>query len=123
MPNMELIIALLGAATLLSGVSRLVDVPYPVVLVVGGVVLAAIPGIPDVRISPNVVFLVFLPPLLYSAALTTSPGELRDNAVTILVLAVGLVLATVVLVAVVAHFVAGVPWPMALRAWRDLGSD
>ena len=122
MPNMELIIALLGAATLLSGVSRLVDVPYPVVLVIGGVVLAAIPGIPDVSISPNVVFLVFLPPLLYSAALTTSPGELRDNAATILVLAVGLVLATVVLVAVVAHFVAGLPWPMAFVLGAILGA-
>ena len=122
MPNMELILALLAAATLLSGVSRLVDIPYPIVLVVGGAVLAAVPGTPDVRITPNVVFLVFLPPLLYSAALTTSPGELRDNAVTILILAVGLVLATVIVVAAVAHFAAGVNWPMAFVLGAILGA-
>jgi CPA1 family monovalent cation:H+ antiporter len=122
MPNMELILALLAAATLLSGVSRLVDIPYPIVLVIGGAVLAAVPGIPNVRITPNVVFLVFLPPLLYSAALTTSPGELRDNAVTILILAIGLVLATVALVAAVAHFAAGVTWPMAFVLGAILGA-
>ena len=122
MPNMELILGLLAAATLLSGVSRRVDIPYPIVLVIGGAVLAAIPGIPNVSIAPNVVFLVFLPPLLYSAALTTSPAELRDNAVTILVLAVGLVLATVVLVAAVAHLAVGVPWPMAFVLGAILGA-
>src|SRR5579875_3741928 len=95
MPNMELIIGLLGAAAILSGLARYLSVPYPVVLVIGGAVLAAIPGVPTVQIAPDVVFLVFLPPLLYAAALTSSPAELRHNAQAILLLAVGLVLATV----------------------------
>jgi Na+/H+ antiporter len=122
MPNMELIIGLLAAATLLSGLARWVNVPYPVVLVVGGAVLAAIPGVPVVRVAPDVVFFVFLPPLLYSAALSSSPAELRHNARAILILAVGLVLATVVAVAAVAHLAAGVSWRFSFVLGAVLGA-
>lgn len=122
MPNLELVLALLGAATLLAGLARLVNVPYPVVLVVGGAVLAAIPGVPTVRIAPNVVFLVFLPPLVYSAAVFTSPAELRYDATAILILAVGLVLATVAAVAAVAHAATGLTWSECFVLGAILGA-
>lgn len=122
MPNMELILGLLAAASLLSGVARYVSIPYPVVLVMGGGVLAAIPDVPQVTIAPNVVFLVFLPPLLYSAAVFSSPAELRDNAVGILILAVGLVLATVAAVAVVAHAVSTLSWAECFVLGAILGA-
>src|SRR5579884_675556 len=122
MPNMELLLALLAAATPLAGLARALAVPYPIVLVIGGVVLAAIPGVPTVRVPPDVVFLVFLPPLLYSAAVSTSPAELRHNLRSILTLAVGLVLATVAAVAVVGHYLAGLDWPEAFVLGAILGA-
>lgn len=122
MPNMELVLALLAAASLLSALARYVNVPYPVVLVIGGAVLAAIPGVPTVRIAPNVVFVVFLPPLLYSAAIFSSPAELRHNAPGILILAVGLVLATVVAVAAVAHAVTSLSWAECFVLGAILGA-
>jgi CPA1 family monovalent cation:H+ antiporter len=119
---MELILALLAAATLLAGVARRIGVPYPVVLVIGGAALAAVPGVPTVRIPPNVVFLVFLPPLVYSAAIFSSPAELRHHAGAILILAVGLVLATVGGVAAVAHVAVRLPWPESLVLGAILGA-
>ena len=65
--------------------------PYPIVLVVAGLILSVVPGIPRVRLDPNVVFLVVLPPLLYSAAWRTSWRDFYYNLVSILLLAFGLV--------------------------------
>ena len=78
-------------------------VPYPILLVVGGVAIAASPGIPEVELDPDLVLLVMLPPLLYAAAFVTPLRELRRNIRTISLLAVGLVLATMVMVALVAY--------------------
>ena len=119
---MELLLALLAAATVLAGLARRLNVPYPIVLVIGGAVLAAIPGVPTVRIPPNVVFLVFLPPLLYSASRFSSPVELRHNLRGILTLAIGLVLATVAAVAVVGHLLVGLPWAEAFVLGAILGA-
>jgi monovalent cation/hydrogen antiporter len=110
MPNIQLVLGLLAAASLLAAVARYVNVPYPVVLVIGGAALTALPGVPTVRIAPQVVFFVFLPPLLYSAAALSSPSELRHSAAPIVLLAVGLVLATVAAIAVVAHAAVGLTW-------------
>jgi Na+/H+ antiporter len=122
MPNMELLLALLAAATLLALVARRIGVPYPIVLVIGGAVLAAIPGVPEVKIPPNVVFLVFLPPLLFAGSLFVSPAELRHNVQGILILAIGLVLVTVGLVAAVAHVLVGIPWSEAFVLGAILGA-
>lgn len=122
MPNMELVLALLVAATVLAGLARRINIPYPIVLVIGGAILAAVPGVPEVKIPPNVVFLVFLPPLLYAGSLFTSPAELRHNASGILLLAIGLVLATVLLVALVAHAFVGLPWAEAFVLGAILGA-
>jgi monovalent cation/hydrogen antiporter len=88
-------------------------IPYPIPLVIGGCVLGYVPGVPDVRMNPEVVLLAFLPPLLYSSAFFSSLRALRDNLGSIMVLAVGLVTATMVAVAVVTHAVTGLAWAPA----------
>jgi Na+/H+ antiporter len=122
MPNMELILGLLAAAAALAALARRLTIPYPVVLVIGGAVLAAIPGVPSITVRPDVVFLVFLPPLLYWGAVSTSFAELRHSIGPILVLAVGLVLATVLAVAAVAHLSVGLSWPAAFVLGAILGA-
>jgi CPA1 family monovalent cation:H+ antiporter len=78
-------------------------VPYPILLVLGGLALGFIPGVPTLQLPPELVLIAFLPPLLYSAAFFTSLRELRENIRPIGTLAIGLVLATMTAVAVVAH--------------------
>jgi CPA1 family monovalent cation:H+ antiporter len=89
-------------------------VPYPILLVLGGLVIGLLPGMPDVELPPDLVLVAFLPPLLYAAAFYTSLRELRANMRPIGVLAIGLVFATMGAVAVVAHAVVeGLSWPEA----------
>jgi monovalent cation/hydrogen antiporter len=95
----ELIIGLILAAAILATLARRVGIPYPVLLVLGGLVLGFMPGLPAVRIEPKVVFLVFIPPLVYIAAAGVAVRDFRSNLRPILFLAVGLVLATLAVVA------------------------
>ena len=105
---------LLLAIALLAQLAGRLEVPYPVFLVAGGLAIAFIPGIPTLRLDPDVVFLVFLPPLLYAAAFTASPRDLRAQAGRISLLAMALVVLTVIVVAGVARVVLGeLSWPMA----------
>ncbi|HYF27307.1 MAG TPA: Na+/H+ antiporter [Baekduia sp.] len=108
-----LILALvLGAGALLLVSSR-TGIPYPIPLVAGGVLLAFVPGAEEVVLEPEVVLVAFLPPLLYSAAFFSSLQDLRAEIRPIGFLAVGLVTATTVSVAAVAHWVIGMPWEAA----------
>jgi Na+/H+ antiporter len=92
-------------------VARRLDIPYPIVLVVVGLGISLIPGLPRISLNPDVVFLVILPPLLFSAAWSTSLREFRYNLVSITMLAVGLVTFTVFAVAAFAdHFIPGLGW-------------
>jgi monovalent cation/hydrogen antiporter len=109
----EVLVFLLVAVALLAGFALRHDVPYPIVLVLGGLALGFVPWLPAPELEPDVVFFAFLPPLLYAAAFQASAYELRANAGPIGLLAVGLVIATVVTVAVVAHHVIGLPWAVA----------
>src|SRR6266481_9482562 len=77
--------------------------PYPIVLVIAGLLLSFIPGIPKISLNPEIVFLVVLPPLLYSAAWLTSWRDFKFNLVSICFLAFGLVGFTVLGVAEAAH--------------------
>jgi Na+/H+ antiporter len=88
-------------------------IPYPIPLVVGGCGLGYLPGVPDVRMNPDIVLLAFLPPLLYASAFFSSLRDLRANLGPIMVLAIGLVTATMVGVAVVIHEVSGMAWAPA----------
>src|SRR5215510_12972721 len=83
--------------------ARRVLIPYPIFLVIGGLILGFVPGVPAVRLDPEIVFLIFLPPILWAAAYFTSWRDFRANLRPIGLLAVGLVLATTAAVAAVAH--------------------
>lgn len=107
MTNLEFLIALLIAIAGLARLAGLLRVPFPVVLVLGGLVIGLIPGVPRIELQPDVVLLIFLPPLVYHAAFLSSPRELKNNAWDVGALAIGLVLATLVIVALVAHEVIG----------------
>ena len=96
--------AILVAVALLLIVAQLVRVPYPILLVVGGLGLGFVPGIPEIELPPDLVLIAVLPPLLYGTAFFTSLRDLRENAGAISLLAVGLVLTTMLVVAAVAHF-------------------
>jgi CPA1 family monovalent cation:H+ antiporter len=109
-----LIAGLLVAVAGLSALALELSLPYPIVLVVGGALVGFIPGVPDVRLDPAVVLVVFLPPLLYGAAFFANLGDLRANLRGLTLSTVGLVLATMCAVAVVAHaMVPGLPWGAA----------
>ena len=115
MHEAELLIAgLLVAVAGLSALARQLSLPYPIVLVIGGAAFGFIPGMPDVRLDPDVVLVVFLPPLLYGAAFFANLGDIRANLRSNTLAAIGLVLVTMIAVAVVAHAVIpGMPWGAA----------
>jgi Na+/H+ antiporter len=109
-----LLLALMVAVAGLSVLARQVGVPYPILLVLGGLVLGFVPGMPEVELPPELVLVAFLPPLLYWAGFFSSPRDLRADARAISLVAVGLVLATMAAVAVAAHAVVdGLSWPAA----------
>src|SRR3954462_3292540 len=115
MGEAELLIAgLLVAVAGLSGLAQILSVPYPIVLVVGGACLGFVPGLPDVKLDPDVVLVVFLPPLLYGAAIYANFGDLRAGFRALTMTTIGLVLATMCAVAWVAHaLIPGMPWEAA----------
>src|SRR5882724_2112340 len=89
--------------------------PYPILLVIGGLVLSLIPGIPRFNLEPEIVFLVVLPPLLFAAAFATSWRDFRYNLVSIIFLAFGLVGFTVVGVALISKWILpGFDWRLGL---------
>ena len=111
--DVVLLTVLVGVALLLL-VAYHWQIPYPILLVVGGAVIGFLPGVPDVQLEPELVLVIVLPPLLYAAAFFSSLRELRDNVKEISLLAIGLVIFTMVGVAVVAHeVVEGMSWEAA----------
>jgi Na+/H+ antiporter len=113
--SIEVVLALLIAATILAILARRLAVPYPVLLVLGGLAIGFVPGLPAVELAPGVVFVLFLPPILFAAGYFTSIRDLRANVLHVSSLAVGLVLFTMLVVAVVAHtLVPTLGWPAAL---------
>jgi Na+/H+ antiporter len=110
----ELVFVLLLAATGLAIVARRIGIPYPILLVLGGLALGFIPGLPPIQLEPSIVFLLFLPPILFGAGYFTSIRDFKANLRAIGLLSVGLVLATTVTVGVVAHLlVPTLGWPAA----------
>jgi len=108
-----LVFGLLIAVAALAVVAKLVRIPYPILLTIGGLAIGFIPGIPEIELDPDIVLLVFLPPLLYAAAFFSNLRELRDHWRPISLLAIGLVVVTTAAVAAVAHWVVGLDWPVA----------
>ncbi|HTQ50511.1 MAG TPA: cation:proton antiporter, partial [Candidatus Acidoferrales bacterium] len=105
----DIFVWLLLAVAVLALLARRFHIPYPIFFVIGGLLLGLIPGLPRVRLDPELVFLFFLPPLLYPAALFTSWRDFRANLRPISLLAVGLVLFTTVAVAWLAFYFLHLP--------------
>jgi monovalent cation/hydrogen antiporter len=104
------LLAILTAITALTVLAPVLRVPYPILLVLGGLALGFIPGVPELTLPPELVLVGVLPPLLYAAAFFTSLRDLRTDFRPIGALAVGLVLATMLAVAVVAHYATDLSW-------------
>src|SRR5262249_48290203 len=115
MTQFEELIGFLLIAVLLAAAARKLGAPYPAFLALIGAVLAFLPGMPRLSIDPEVVLALFVAPVLLDAAYDTSPRDLRDNWVAVASLAVGTVLLTTLVVAVVARtLVPAMPWAAAI---------
>jgi CPA1 family monovalent cation:H+ antiporter len=114
MENVELIVLLLFGVTFLAVLSNKYRFPFPILLVVCGVLISLIPHVPVIMLKPEIVFFIFLPPLLYEAAWKTSWHEFKSAIRPITLAAVGLVLFTTTLVAITAYYlIPGLTWPIA----------
>lgn len=105
MENYSIVIFILAIMIGLSAIADKIKLPYPVLLVTAGIAVGFIPSMPNVEINPEIVFLIFLPPLLYDAAFNISPKEFKTNVNTIMTLAIPLVFLTTIGIAVVAHYI------------------
>ena len=116
------LVAVLAAVTDLILLAYRTRLPYPIWLSVGGAALGFAPGMPeDLRLNPDLVLVLVLPPLLYSAAFFSDLRALRQNVRPIGLLAVGLVLATTFGIGALAHYVFDLPWAVALVLGAVLG--
>src|SRR5829696_195186 len=113
MGQIEIVIGLLVVVAVLATLAARLGVPYSILLVLGGSVLGFVPGLPQVKLDPELVFLLFLPPLLYVSAIFTSWRDFRANIRPITFLAIGLVLMTTFVVGAVVHAVTPLPWAAA----------
>lgn len=114
MNTFELITALMAAVIVLVWLAERIQVPYPMLLTIGGLALALMPWTPNIELEPEIVLVIFLPPVLFQAAQQTSFRDFQANFTAISRLAVGLVLVTTAAVAVVAHWVIpGISWAAA----------
>jgi Na+/H+ antiporter len=118
----ELLVLLLAAALGLTWLSRRIGVPYPVALVLGGIALAFVPGIPQVQLDPKLVLLLFVAPLLFADAFFAPVSELARNARSIGLLASVLVGVTAGVVAVTAHFALELGWGPAFALGAALAA-
>ncbi|CAN2533687.1 Sodium,+potassium,+lithium+and+rubidium/H(+)+antiporter [Methylocapsa aurea] len=110
--TIELLVILLAVVAAVAILANRLRVPSAIVLVVVGVLMALMPGLPAVELAPEVVLLLVLPPVIYTAAFNMSWREFRFNLRPIALLAVGGVLLTTVVVAAAAHFLLGLTWPV-----------
>ena len=114
MENFEVVIFILAILIGLSAIADKSKLPYPILLVIAGLFIGFVPALPDLAMDPEVVFLIFLPPILYDAASKTSWHEFRTLIRPISALAISLVFFTTIAVAVSAHYlIPGFSWPLA----------
>ena len=109
----EVLILLLAAVAAFALLARRLAVPYPILLVLGGLMISFIPGLPPVRLDPDLVLLIFLPPLLFAQAWSTPWREFWSQRRSIFLLAFGLVLFTATAVAAAANALLGMAWAPA----------
>lgn len=114
MENIATIIVLLAVVTALAEVTDKIRIPYPILLVLAGIGIGLIPRLPHIELDPEIVFLIFLPPILYAAAWGTSWADFKANKRPITLLAIGCVLFTTCAVAWISQlFIPTLSWPEA----------
>ncbi len=114
MENIATVIILLAIITALAEITDKIKIPYPILLVLVGIGIGLFPGLPHISLDPDVVFLIFLPPILYAAAWSTSWADFKAAKRPITLLAVGCVIFTTCVVAWIAHsFIPGLGWAEA----------
>ncbi|WP_293787316.1 Na+/H+ antiporter [uncultured Pedobacter sp.] len=114
MENYAIVIFILVVMIGLSALADRIEIPYPILLIIAGIVVGFIPALPPVDINPEIIFLIFLPPLLYDAAFNISFREFKTNINTIFTLAISLVFITAIGIAIVAHYmIPEMGWPVS----------
>ncbi len=109
-----MVIFILAILIVLSALGDKIRLPYPILLISAGIAIGFIPAVPDIELNPDVIFLIFLPPLLYDAAFNISFREFKTNINTIGILAIGLVFLTTVGIALISHYmIPGMTWPLS----------
>src|SRR5580658_6771586 len=110
LPTIQLLVLLLIVIAAVAVVAARLKIPPAILLVITGVALALIPGLPTVKLAPEIVLLIVLPPLIYSSAVAMSWREFKFNLRPIILLAVGSVIFTACAVAAATHYLIGLPW-------------
>jgi monovalent cation/hydrogen antiporter len=110
--EIQILLLLLVATAAVGVAAKRTNIPSAILLVLTGVLLALVPGLPAVRLAPELVLLLVLPPLIYSSAVAMSWREFRFNLRPISLLAVGCVVFTTVAAAAATHWLLGFPWPV-----------
>lgn len=114
MENYSIIIFILAIVIGLSAFADKAKLPYPILLVIVGIAIGFIPTMTEIEINPEIIFLIFLPPLLYDASFNISPKHFRTNLSTISTLAIPLVFLTTFWIAVVSHYmIPGMSWSLS----------
>lgn len=114
MEHYSVVIFLLAVMIGLSAIAEKIKIPYPILMIVAGIGIGFIPSIPSIALEPEVVFLIFLPPLLYDAAYKIQFADFKTHFNTINALAISLVFLTAVGIAVTAYYlIPGMTWPLA----------
>ena len=114
MENYTVVLFILAIMIGLSAMADKIKLPYPILLIVAGIGMGFIPSLPPIEINPEIIFLTFLPPLLYDAAFNISFQEFKTNINTIATLSITLVFLTAIGIAVVAYYlIPGMTWPLA----------
>ncbi|MBO9566133.1 MAG: Na+/H+ antiporter [Niastella sp.] len=114
MEGYSVVIIIMAIMIGLSAIADKIKLPYPILLIAAGIGIGFIPTMPEIKLNPEVVFLIFLPPLLYDAAFNISFKDFRTHINTISTLAIGLVFVTTLGIAAIAHYVIpGMSWPVS----------
>lgn len=114
MENFQIVIFIMTILIVLSAFADNIKLPYPILLVVVGLIIGFVPALPDLELNPEIVFLAFLPPILFDAAFKTSWHDFKNNIRPISTLAITLVFFTTLSVGVAAHYlIPGFSWPLS----------
>lgn len=122
MENYAVVLVLVSVIIILSTLAEKIKVSAPIVLIIAGIAMGFLPSMPEVKIDSEIIFLLFLPPLLYDAAFKIPFKDFRENLPVISSLAFSLVFVTTAGMAVVAHYFMGMPWPLSFILGAILAS-